>query len=116
MALSQLLNCSTQLHVHNCVFLCPCTYYKCQVILKILLLVLTTHTHSQTEKARHILQVRQKLLESRAPRRGVATWPSDEELSKLSDEHKAMLAQKCVNLLMRKSAVEEAATEVYTYT
>ena len=36
-------------------------------------------------------------------------WPSDEELSKLSDEHKAMLAQKCVDLLMRKSAVEEAA-------
>ena len=112
MALSQLLNCSIQLHTY-CVFLCPCTYYKCQVIL---ILVLTTHTHSQTEKARHILQVRQKLLESRAPRRGVATWPSDEELSKLSDEHKAMLAQKCVNLLMRKSAVEEAATEVYTYT
>ena len=35
-------------------------------------------------------------------------WPSDEELSKLSDEHKAMLAQKCVNLLMKKSVVEEA--------
>ena len=27
--------------------------------------------------------------------------PSDQELSKLSDEHKAMLAQKCVQLLMR---------------
>ena len=42
----------------------------------------------------------------------MALWPSDEELSKLSDEHKAMLAQKCVNLLLRKSVAEEAAAEV----
>ena len=27
--------------------------------------------------------------------------PSDQELSKLSDEHKAMLARKCVELLTR---------------
>ena len=27
--------------------------------------------------------------------------PSEKELKKLSDEHKAMLAQKCVKLLMR---------------
>ena len=48
----------------------------------------------------------------------MATWPSDEELSKLSDEHKAMLAQKCVDLLVRKSAMEEAVAEVcdYVYT
>ena len=72
----------------------------------------THHNTIQTEKARHILQVRQKLLDSHAPQRGVAMWPSDEELSKLSDEHKAMLAQKCVHLLMRKSVVEEAAAEV----
>ena len=71
-----------------------------------------THTHTQTEKARHILQVHQKLLETQVPQRGVATWPSDDELSKLSDEHKAMLAQKCVNLLLRKSALEEAVVEV----
>lgn len=32
--------------------------------------------------------------------RGLA-MPSDKELNKLSDEHKAMLAQKCVDLLMR---------------
>jgi hypothetical protein len=65
----------------------------------------------ETEKARHILQVRQKLLESHTAERGVATWPSDEELSKLSDEHKAMLAQKCVDLLLRKSDIEETGTE-----
>lgn len=28
------------------------------------------------------------------------TMPSSQELSKLSDEHKAMLAQRCVSLLM----------------
>ena len=56
--------------------------------------------------------MRQKLLESQAVKRGVATWPSDEELSKLSDEHKEMLAQKCVDLLMRKSSVEATSTEV----
>jgi flagellar biosynthesis chaperone FliJ len=65
----------------------------------------------ETEKARHILQVRQKLLESQTARRGVATWPSDEELSKLSDEHKAMLAQKCVGLLMRNCTTEDASLE-----
>ena len=42
----------------------------------------------------------------------MATWPSDEELSKLSDEHKAMLAQKCVRLLMRKCTTEDASLEV----
>ena len=43
----------------------------------------------------------------------MATWPSDEELSKLSDEHKAMLAQKCVGLLMRKCSTDNVTTEVY---
>ena len=36
--------------------------------------------------------------------------PSDQELSKLSDEHKAMLAQKCVQLLMRGKGGEEDET------
>ena len=34
-------------------------------------------------------------------RQGVQ-MPSHKELSKKSDEHKALLAQKCVDLLMRK--------------
>ncbi len=29
------------------------------------------------------------------------SMPTDQELSKFSDEHKAMLADKCVQLLMR---------------
>ena len=33
--------------------------------------------------------------------------PSDRELNKLSDEHKAMLAQKCVLLLMGREGREE---------
>ena len=33
--------------------------------------------------------------------------PSDRELNKLSDEHKAMLAQKCVLLLMGRKGREE---------
>ena len=33
--------------------------------------------------------------------------PSDRELNKLSDEHKAMLAQKCVLLLMGGKGREE---------
>ncbi len=64
-----------------------------------------THTHTQTEKARHILQVRQKLVDLKHLERGLA-MPSDQELSKLSDEHKAMLAQKCVDLLMRGKGEE----------
>ena len=32
--------------------------------------------------------------------------PSDQELNKLSDEHKAMLAQKCVDLLTRGKGEE----------
>ena len=65
----------------------------------------TPHTHAQTEKARHILQVRQKLVDLKHLERGLA-MPSDQELSKLSDEHKAMLAQKCVDLLMRGKGEE----------
>ena len=39
--------------------------------------------------------------------------PSHKELSKKSDEHKAMLAQKCVDLLMRKvSSPSEEVSEV----
>lgn len=53
----------------------------------------------ETEKARHILQVRQKRLDLQKQERGM-TMPSRQELSKLSDEHKAMLAQRCVSLLM----------------
>lgn len=40
--------------------------------------------------------------------------PTDQELSKLSDEHKTMLAHKCVDLLMRGRGGKE--TEVlHTY-
>lgn len=53
----------------------------------------------ETEKARHILQVRQKRLDIQKLERGMS-MPSHHELRKLSDEHKAMLAQKCVSLLM----------------
>lgn len=65
----------------------------------------------ETEKARHILQVQQKLQDKQRLQRGVA-MPTDQELSKLSDEHKAMLAQKYVQLLMRGrgSAGGEEAT------
>ena len=38
--------------------------------------------------------------------------PSHKELRKKSDEHKAILAQKCVDLLMRKPATLEEATDV----
>ena len=38
--------------------------------------------------------------------------PSDKELSKKSDEHKALLAQKCVNLLMRKTGPQDEVSEV----
>ena len=55
----------------------------------------------QTEKTRHILQVRQKKLDIIRLSQGVK-MPSRKELNKKSDEHKAMLAQKCVDLLMRK--------------
>ena len=65
------------------------------------------HTHTQTEKARHILQVREKILEQKKLERGIARMPSDRELNKLSDEHKAMLAQKCVLLLMGRKGKEE---------
>ena len=53
----------------------------------------------ETEKARHILQVRKKRLDLQRLERGM-TMPSSQELSKLSDEHKAVLAQRCVSLLM----------------
>ena len=36
--------------------------------------------------------------------------PTDQELSKLSDEHKALLAQKCVTLLARRRAVQQQQT------
>ena len=36
--------------------------------------------------------------------------PTDQELSKLSDEHKQMLAEKCVHLLMRG----KESTEVWS--
>ena len=49
---------------------------------------------------RHILQVRQKLVDREHLEGGMA-MPSDLELNKLSDEREAMLAQKCVDLLMR---------------
>ena len=64
----------------------------------------------ETEKARHILQVRQKRLDLQKLERGM-TMPSRQELSKLSDEHKAMLAQTCVSLLMgiKSSGVEEGS-------
>ena len=64
-------------------------------------------TFPQTEKARHILQVREKILEQKKLERGIARMPSDRELNKLSDEHKAMLAQKCVLLLMGRKEREE---------
>jgi len=71
-----------------------------------------THTHTQTEKARHILQVRQKILDQKKLERGVVRMPSDLELNKLSDEHKAMLAEKCVLLLMRgKTGAKEEMGE-----
>ena len=38
--------------------------------------------------------------------------PSDKELSKKSDEHKALLAQKCVDLLMRKTGLQDEVSEV----
>lgn len=41
--------------------------------------------------------------------------PSHKELRKKSDEHKAILAQKCVDLLMRKPAALEEATDVSVY-
>ena len=70
------------------------------------------HTHTQTEKARHILQVRQKILDQKKLERGVVRMPSDLELNKLSDEHKAMLAEKCVLLLMRgKTGAKEEMGE-----
>lgn len=53
----------------------------------------------ETEKARHILLVREKRLDSVRLEKGVA-MPSHQELRKLSDEHKAVLAQRCVSLLM----------------
>ena len=65
----------------------------------------------QTEKARHILQVRQKKLDMLRLRQ-VVKMPSDKELSKKSDEHKALLAQKCVDLLMRKAGSQEEISEV----
>lgn len=37
--------------------------------------------------------------------------PSDKELSKKSDEHKVILAQKCVDLLMRKPNSSEEGSE-----
>ena len=40
--------------------------------------------------------------------------PSDKELSKKSDEHKALLAQKCVDLLMKKTGSQEEISEVST--
>ena len=65
----------------------------------------------QTEKARHILQVRQKKLDMLRLRQ-VVKMPSDKELSKKSDEHKALLAQKCVDLLMKKTGSQEEISEV----
>ena len=44
--------------------------------------------------------------------RQVVKMPSDRELSKKSDEHKALLAQKCVDLLMRKTGSQEEVSEV----
>ena len=38
--------------------------------------------------------------------------PSDKELSKKSDEHKVLLAQKCVDLLMRKTGLQDEVSEV----
>lgn len=48
------------------------------------------------------LQVRQKCLDQQRLERGM-TMPSHQELRKLSDEHKALLAQRCVLLLMGKA-------------
>lgn len=62
-------------------------------------LLLRMASIEETEKARHILLVREKRLDAARLERGVA-MPSRQELSKHSDEHKAMLAQKCVALLM----------------
>ena len=53
----------------------------------------------ETEKARHILLVREKRLDSTRMVKGEA-MPTHQELTKLSDEHKAVLAQRCVSLLM----------------
>jgi len=70
------------------------------------------HMIEETEKARHILQVRQKILDQKKLERGVVRMPSDLELNKLSDEHKAMLAEKCVLLLMRgKTGAKEEMEE-----
>ena len=44
--------------------------------------------------------------------RQVVKMPSDKELSKKSDEHKALLAQKCVDLLMKKTGSQEEISEV----
>ena len=67
----------------------------------------------QTEKARHILQVQQKKMNMLRLRQ-VAKVPSAKELSRksLTDEHKALLAQKCVDLLMRKTDSQEEISEV----
>ncbi len=51
------------------------------------------------ETSRRTPQVRQKRLDQQRLERGM-TMPSHQELSKLSDEHKAELAQRCVALLM----------------
>ena len=62
-------------------------------------LLLRLASIEETEKARHILLVREKRQDSARLERGVA-MPSHQELRKLSDEHKAVLAQRCVSLLM----------------
>jgi hypothetical protein len=47
--------------------------------------------------------------------RQVVKMPSDKELSKKSDEHKVLLAQKYVDLLMKKTGFQEEISEVNTY-
>ena len=41
--------------------------------------------------------------------------PTPKELSKKSDEHKALLAKKCVDLLMTKIGQSEEVSEVSKY-
>jgi len=62
-------------------------------------LLLRLSSIEETEKARHILLVREKRQESLRSEKDVS-MPSHQDLRKLSDEHKAMLAQKCVSLLL----------------
>ena len=65
----------------------------------------------ETEKTRHRLQVQEKIMEGTKANTDIPLrMPTDQELSKLSDEHKALLAQKCVTLLARRRAVQQQQT------